>query len=168
MVLVKSTPELRERQLVTEEQARAIDARWQTYHARNEQARTVRKFGGDSRPLSEIAVDPSNHDHGRMANHNLALTAAKSGQPFLDLLRRAKRHDLLALTTWSGTVDIPKVRIGAGRKPSCPACAAHADRVYSLADALRDDPLPCSGCTCTMLDSAPGFCTCMYLAEFDD
>lgn len=183
LIYVKSTPDNREKRLMTEADAQKAEAQWISYHLRGQFITMLYPFGfgekeieaekslgakSDSEAveilLNRIASSAKDLHDRKMAYYQLALLAEEEGRPFHDLLAEAARCEL----TRYKKDGVEKVEIlTAGPGNSCPECEAQAGRVSQIRDVLRLMPLPCPNCTKTLLGTSVGFCRCRYVAAFD-
>lgn len=53
------------------------------------------------------------------------------------------------------------------QRSACATCQAVADRFYSIAEALKIQPIPCRACRFAITATEPfGLCRCMYVAAY--
>lgn len=183
VVCPKSTPEHREKRLMTEAQADEAERLWEQYQLRQRALSTLSTFGLDQthlekqlksgarsdteavaallRSVAESAKDL--HDR-KMAFYQLAVAAEGEGLPYQDYLAHVAKSALLRYQQ-SG---VRKVEIlSAGHGNACPRCQLQNGRILTVSEALREMPIPYSGCTQTLTGGTPGFCRCCYVAAFD-
>jgi uncharacterized Zn finger protein (UPF0148 family) len=179
-IYVKSTPEDREKRLMTEVQAEDAERRWSAYHERQKSISVLQTVGlaesdlereraqgraTDSEAvvaiLIRVAATAKKLHERKMAYYQLASYAEKEGRPFHEFLTEAVRCELLIYkqTPVVTTVEI----LTAGPANACAECDAQRGKVFSIDEALRTMPLPCPRCTRTLLGARPGFCRCTWL-----
>lgn len=185
VIFVKSTPQDRRRQLVTEREAQEIEAQWAAYHERQESLRLLQPFGftepdieneigkGESRKsdsqtvfslLERVTYNSGDLHAQKMAFYEMALIAEKQGKPFRGFLAEAARRELLRYKQH----NVKRVEIlTAGPGNACAQCEAQAHKIFDIDDAVRLTPIPCPACTGTLVGSIPGFCRCSYVADLE-
>jgi len=183
VVCPKSTPEHREKRLMTEVEAEEAEGLWDKYQQRRSALFTLSSFGLSETHLEEqlktggksaadvvaalllsVAESATDLHDRKMAFYQLALAAEREGHAFCEHLANAAMCELLRYQQ-SG---VQKVEIlSAGEGNACPQCQSQNGRVLSIVDALREMPIPCSHCIHTLVGDAPGFCRCCYVAAFD-
>jgi len=97
---------------------------------------------------------------------SMALQLDRENRDFSAQLREANRMRLLAIQQkarespglYSG------VSIGSGK--GCEACEKLDGKRFTLEEAIRLQPLPCPDCTFTLKSGRPGWCRCLYFADF--
>jgi len=95
-----------------------------------------------------------------------ALTADKEGCPFRDHLIESARDTLLLYKRFAPDI---KVTIStAGRRHACSACKTQSGKVFSIDEALRLMPLPCSTCSFSLFSTHPGYCRCIWLPVVEE
>lgn len=183
MIFIKSTPQDRRKQLVTESEAQKIEAQWAAYHERQESLRFLQPFGfterdieneiGDGESsksdsqavfslLERVTCSSADLHEQKMAFYEMALIAEKQGKPYRPFLAEAARRELLRYKQH----NVKGVEIlTAGPGNACPQCEAQAHKIFDIDDALHLMPIPCAACTRTLVGSIPGFCRCSYVAD---
>lgn len=95
----------------------------------------------------------------------MALQLDRENRDFSAQLREAARMKLLAIQQLErespGIVSGVSISSGGG----CEACERLDGSRFSLADAIRLQPLPCPDCTFTLKSGRPGWCRCLYLVD---
>ncbi|WP_416817781.1 hypothetical protein [Denitromonas sp.] len=183
MVYPKATPKNRAKRLMTEAEAKEAELLWGAYEQRQRAVSTLSAFDLSERELENrmrlgartdvealksilLAVANTSVDlhHRKMAHYQLAILEERDGQPYREHLAWAAKYQLLRFEQ----DGVQKVRIlTAGELDSCPSCQSQSGRVLSVGDALCQMPIPCAGCTRTLVGEAPGFCRCMYVADLN-
>ncbi len=182
-IYIKSTPDNREKRLMTEAQAAEAEKQWSYYHQRqrflillqpfglgdrdieNEKARGVEKdIEAVSSILARVAVSTKDLNERKMAFYELALLAEEKGKPFHDFLVEAARSELLRYKQ-HGVAKVEILTSGPGN--SCPECETNARKIFGVDDALHLMPLPHPRCTHTIAGARPGFCRCSYAPALD-
>ncbi len=178
-IYIKSTPNNRERRLMTETQAEEAEKQWSSYHQRQRFLVLLQPFGLGERDignekargaqsdteavtsiLARVAASTKDLHERKMAFYELALLAEEGGKPFREFLIEAARSELLRYKKQG----VAKVEIlTAGPDNSCPECEAQARKVVHIDEALRLTLLPCPTCTRTLAGTRPGFCRCSYV-----
>jgi hypothetical protein len=181
---VKSTPDDRDKRLMTEAQAQEAERQWNAYHIRQKSISVLQSVGlGESdlerertqsettdseavvAILTRVAATAEKLHERKMAFYQLAACAEKDGQPFHEFLTEAARCELLI---YKQTRAVTKVEIlTAGPGNSCAECEAQRGEIFPIDEALRLMPLPCPTCSRTLLGTRPGFCRCTWLPAFD-
>jgi len=178
-IYVKSTPEIRDKRLMTEAQAEEAEKLWNAYHLRQESIATLLSVGLDEKDLQQERALGAGTDseavvallrrfaaateklHLRSsAFRHLAIYADKEGEPFYDLLAEAARSQVLRLKE----SRVTKVEIlTGGPDSSCAECETQAGKIFTVGEALRLMPLPCRDCTSVLFSTRPGYCGCTYI-----
>ncbi len=179
-VFVKSTPEDRNKRLMTEAAATEAERRWTAYNLRQDSLRTLYPFGFGEHELEQWlafgytepesvklflrSVAENSHDlHQRkMAYSSLALCSDKEGQPYRELLLQAAQCELLLLKQRS----VSKVEIlTAGPGNACSQCEGLHGQIWEIDEALKVMPIPCPQCTRKLFSDRSEFCSCLYVAD---
>ena len=95
-----------------------------------------------------------------------ALQGDREGQPFRAHLIEHARDTLLQYQRLAP--DLTVTISTAGRHNACAACEAQARKTFSIEEALRLMPLPCSTCSFTLFSTHAGFCRCLWLPVVAD
>lgn len=178
-IYIKSTPDNRERRLMTETQVEVAEKQWSSYHQRQRLLVLLQPFGLSDRDienekargaqsdteavtsiLARVAASTKDLHERKMAFYELALLAEEGGQPFREFLVEAARSALLRYKK-QGVTKVEILTAGPGN--SCPECEAQAQEVIYIEEALRLMLLPCPSCTRTLAGTRPGFCRCSYV-----
>ncbi len=178
-IFVKTRPDTRERVLATAEEAQAIEAEWaaraqsqateglvRRYHL-DEAIFQQRRATAGAPPDRDIIWGMFNEDlhallkrgdlHGAKCRYyEMALFVGEEDRNFIGLLEACHRADL-QLMKLSG---IKRVQIAAS--VGCDACRSQDGKVFTVDEALRTVPLPCTSCTMVVVGTRPGFCRCLY------
>jgi hypothetical protein len=187
-IFVKSLPTTRERVLVTEDQARAIDAEWTAHYQSRaiehwlnrydlrvdvfRERRAARHdirdrdiiWGMFNEQLQEL-MRQGDFQGLKIRYYQMALFVAEEDRDFVDLLSASHQMELRRYAQF-GVVN--RVRISsAGAGNACAACLRLDGQMFTIEEALRTMSLPCKSCTSVVVGSRPGFCRCQYLAVVD-
>jgi hypothetical protein len=84
------------------------------------------------------------------------------GENFADTLRLARKMELYHYR--EGGVD----KVAVLSTNCCPECAALHHKVFSVADALNEMPLPCHSCISESRQGGKRFCLCVYGPYIED
>ena len=188
-IYVKTLPKTREKVLVTESQAKEIEAQWSVISANQERENWLAEF--NSLGISEIEYyqgkDQLSAKLGREANTKEVawalfnkVIASKSDLQFLKMTyyRMAlfldeeskdprpflEKHSETELMQYKQSGVVKKVSIlAAGEGDSCSACQKQNGKTYTIEEALRLMPIPCKNCTKTLNSDRAGFCRCCYV-----
>ncbi len=153
---------------------------WHAHHERQKALSVLQSFGLGEKDLSSakqqgeasdsgavvailkrIAAEAEKLHERKMAFYYLATYAERDGLPFVQYLTEASRCELL---TYKQTGRVKKVEIlTAGPGNACPECEAQRAKVFTIDEALRAMPLPCSACSRKLLGTQAGFCRCTWL-----
>ncbi len=177
---VKSTPDNREKRIMTEAEALDAEAEWSEYHEHNRFVSALSGFGltekdllkaqkglFKKKPLREayhdllMSITEKHKDYGNryMAHGQLALELCKAGNDFLNHLKEAAKYELLRLKS----MGVKKVEISTtGEGNGCVQCQEQANIEFNIDEALESMPIPCE--SCTHADIGDGFCRCCYIA----
>jgi len=171
---------------MTEEQANAADAEWNTYHQSREnlnilqavgltEADLVREKKGvfskktDQQALWALLEKTAKKNHDlhkkKMAYHYMAIISEKEGREFFPYLAEAARCELLRYK--QSKIQYVKV-LTAGHGNACTICEQQEGHVFPIHDALKKMPIPCKQCTYTLTGGKSGFCRCCYIAAIDE
>ena len=112
------------------------------------------------------AVGRATHQQAKVGWYRWALLEAALGRSHLEAGREARRHELLDYQTTAERIGIPAA-VSILSTGACAACAALDGRRFSVEEALRLMPLPCTGCTTALRTGARNFCRCGYLFDFN-
>lgn len=180
---VKSSPQDRVKRLVTEEEAKRLEAEWETYQHKQY---VLQQFGVSEEEYDAVYRQmASNHGqeeaewhagykiltdqltqaedhHGRkMGNLRLAIWAEKHAQDFRLYLTAMFKEELLELQAQPGIVV--GIEIRASTLPGvCDVCQSSNGQRLSVDEALRLMPLPHQGCQCEGSEGGMGYCRCEY------
>jgi uncharacterized Zn finger protein (UPF0148 family) len=185
-IYVKRAPGESEKRLVTEAQAAEIEAQWNTrseeraadefchlYHIDPHRYARVRDtLAKSTEPASlrwnteyflarERAATESDLQMRKMLYFHLSRLCEhkKLYRDRRDFL--VKMHES-ELERYQGSMGaIVGVRVSGGNR-ACPVCQAHNGKRYTVEQALAEQPLPCTGCTCGETGNDPGLCQCYY------
>jgi hypothetical protein len=183
-IFVKTLPSTRERVLVTEDQAQAIEAEWTAiYHSSAIEGLALHYHLDVDvfRARRAARSDLSDHDiiwgmfnedlqslmkqgdlHGLSCRYyEMALFAGGEDRDFTQLLEACHKMSLSALKATGG---VEKVQIMTCGSDSCEACQNLDGKTLTIDEALHTMPLPCKGCTMNVVGTRPGFCRCLYTA----
>lgn len=110
------------------------------------------------------------NDYGSMSRvyYNMALFLGEEGKDFFVMLQESAKMRLLEIET--ETKDIGKrikVRINTGGEGSCENCRKLEEKVFTLKEAMEQNPIPYKECTYKMFGGAKGFCRCLYLFHIE-
>ena len=187
-ILVKTLLDTRERVLVTEEQARSIEATWDAHYQRRVAEQAVQRYALSlevfrarraaypdraDRDLIWSMFNESiealirSGDFGALKSryYEMALFCAQDNRSFTHLLEKSHEMELRSYLE-SGVVQNVEVQ-SAGHGNSCSACLRLHGTVFRIAEALQIKPLPCSECTTDVVGTKAGFCRCCYIAVID-
>jgi hypothetical protein len=178
----------RERVLLTEDQAHAIEVEWAAhYHSRAldhwlsrydlsvdvfRERRAARHDIGDRDIIwgmfnehLQVLMKQSDFHGLKSRYYQMALFVAEEDRGFIDLLAASHQMELRGYQQM-GLVS--RVQISAaGRGNACAACLRLDGNVLAIDEALRTMPLPCKTCTSVVVGTRPGFCRCLYVAVVD-
>lgn len=182
-VYIKSTPDNRDRRLMTKVQAIDAEEKWRLYHVRQKSLSSLFAFGlieqdidkerslgakSDSEAvislITRVANETQDLHKRKMALSQLAVYAEEEGKPFHEYLVEATICELWRYKQ-QGVKKVEILTAGAGN--ACPECEAHAGETFEIDEALRLMPLPCLTCKRTISGTRPGFCRCSYVPAFD-
>ncbi len=182
-IYVKSTPDNRNKPIMTEPQATAAEGEWNSYNIRQRSLSALFPFGlterdiqrerdlgaaGDREAvislLASVERETDDLHKRKMALGLLAVYAEEDGRPFHQYLLQANLCELLRYKQ----MRVKKVEIlTSGPGNVCKECETNAHKVFEIEDAIRLMPLPHPTCTRTIAGKRPGFCRCSYVPAFD-
>lgn len=181
-IYVRTLPSTREKVLVTESRASEIEEEWGRIHWRNrwfgdlaslgiteEEIAATRKkapYRINDADLVWSLLNKAAHESARnqdfhrlkRANYSMALFLDEEGRDFRHVLAEAAKSELW----YYRQQGVKAVRILTAGESSCEVCREHDGKVYSIAEALQQMPIPVPGCTHRMTGPA-GFCRCTYV-----
>ncbi len=183
VIFVKSTPDNREKRLMTAAAAQEAESLWERYHSRQAAISILFPFSATEtdieqqlrdgavsdrdavrRILTRVAQETANLHIKKMAYGRLAAFAEENGQPFRELLMSSIRCELLRYRN----IGVRRVEIlTAGHGNACAVCEGNNGRVFLIDQALRSMPLPNSSCSRSVAGKVPGFCRCGYIPVVD-
>lgn len=183
VIFVKSTPDNREKRLMTDAYAQEAESLWGRYNARQAAVSILFPFGMTEtdieQQLREGAVsdrdavrrillkvsEVTNNLHMRkMAYGRLAAFAEEDGQSFHEFLMSSVRCELLQYRS----MGVNRVEIlTAAHRNVCATCEVNKGKVFHIDEALRSMPLPNSSCTKSIAGKVGGFCRCGYIPVID-
>ncbi|MDP2949452.1 MAG: hypothetical protein Q8P22_07930 [Chloroflexota bacterium] len=159
-VFVKVKPSDRRRYLVTEEQAREIEAEWAQYHRRQKDE----SWAALNRQLQE-AMRRSDWQEMSGLYFQMASQLFEEGRESFRLARLARECKLKAYQE-SGVVEV--VQILACLAESCPACRALHGKRFAIKQALQEMPIPVETCSTWKEEGRThGWCRCHYAAVIE-
>jgi uncharacterized Zn finger protein (UPF0148 family) len=178
-IYVKSTPDNRNKRIMTEAQAISAEEKWDLYNARQSSLSVLFPFELTEQDIERERVLGATDDreavislvtcverktndlHKRkMSLLLLAAYAEEDGRPFHEYLIKAKLCEL----HYYKQSHVKRVEIlTAGSGNACTECESNAQKVFEIDDALRIMPLPHPMCTRTIAGKRPGFCRCSYI-----
>jgi len=187
-IFVKTLLDTRERVLVTEEQARSIEAAWTVHYQRRAAEQAVQRYGLSLEEFrAQRAAQPDRTDRdliwsmfnqsvqdlmraGDLAGlksryYEMALFCAEEDRPFAHLLEKSHEMELRSYLQ-SGVVQNVEI-LSAGEGNACSPCLQLHGRCFSVTEALESKPLPCRACTTVVVGTKAGFCRCCYVAVVD-
>lgn len=180
-VFVKTRPSDRQRVLVTEDEAKKIEAEWERTNWLDRWLRDLESLGVTREDFEKerskrVGGKTGDRDTIWALFNRVALESMKAGRSgpywsmamfleeedrdFLTLRQQASKENLQEYER-SGVVKNVEV-LAAGN--SCPSCAALNGRVFTIEEALQTMPILCRECTYKLRDdSARGWCRCVWL-----
>lgn len=179
-IYVKRSPDDTEKRLLTEEQAKEVEAKWAKYQAHQDYIRILSSFGFSEKDLEKekhlsseksekeivfallqkIANQDKDLHRRKMACYEMALILEKEDGDFKPFLEHAARNELLNYQRRG----VNKVEVlSAGKGNSCETCGAQSGKRFAIEEALQVMPIPCRNCTTTLVGNKPGFCRCTYV-----
>ena len=190
-IFVKTDPDTRERLIVTEQEARKIEDRWQKIQYIPRLLGNLKDYGITEQDFLErkkIFYEKNKfeaHDNDiawsiynelitkniddfsklKMLYYDMALLLFYENKDFIDTLRESKKMELMEFEDKN---IINKIIISsAGEKNACEECLKLDGRILTIDEALNEMPLPNIKCKNNMFsDRSEGFCRCMYLPYF--
>lgn len=190
-IFVKGTPNDRVKRLMTEAEANEADVLWQAHGEHNQFVKTLQSLGLSEADLSKesnrisplksekeafltllerVANKGEDMHHRKMAAGAAMWEACKARNDYHPYLIAHHKYQLLEIAA-CGPTNVHRVRIvasGPGGK-ACTACHAASGLALNLADELKNQTLPHSGCQCPgYWPDQTGVCRCYYEIVFDD
>lgn len=182
-IYVKSTPDKRNKRIMTEAQAMAAEKEWDLHNTRQRSLSVLFSFGLTERDIEKerglgavddteavislvtrIERETDDLHKRKMALLLLAAYAEEDGKPFYEYLVFANLCQLLRYKQG----QVKKVEIlTAGPGNSCTECESNAQKIFKIEEALQFMPLPNPKCTRTITGKHPGFCRCGYVPVVD-
>lgn len=181
-IYVKSTPDNRNKRIMTEAQAMAAEKEWDLYNIRQISISVLLPFGLTEQDIERerglgaiddrkavislvTGVEKETDDlHQRkMSLLLLAAYAEEDGRPFHEYLTKANICELHYYKQ-SGVKRVEILTAGHGN--ACTECESNSKKVFEIDDALRIMPLPQPACTRTIAGKRLGFCRCSYIPAF--
>ncbi len=111
---------------------------------------------------NEITKSIGDLHRQQMLYYQMALFLNEEGRNPSQLIEQSNQ---VYLQSYKLSGIVKKVGIIAGEK-SCPECQENAKKIYSLEDAIKNNPIPCQKCTHVMEPGKYSFCRCCYSASF--
>jgi hypothetical protein len=99
----------------------------------------------------------------RMIYYEMALFLYQEGRDFFDVLQDSAK---MRLVEYKQSGIIKKVKVTTV-SDSCTECQKLKNQIFTIDEALEKMPIPIRNCTHQMKDGQPGWCRCIYVAEFD-
>lgn len=185
-IYVKSTPDNRDRRMMTKSEAQDAEIKWSEYHEQKRILSVLQEFGiteknlekeqrrfSSRKPLREVysillkRVAEKHKDFScrSRAHHQIALDLSKENGNFLPHLKEVAKYELLRLKFFmenSSIVDSSKVKISAGHSGVCNQCKKQDNLILDINEALSSMPIPCKSCS-----NRDGFCRCWYVNIID-
>lgn len=178
-IFVKSTPENRERRLMTQAQAEEAEGAWELRAALKDAENVLAVVGRGDRHgelqgaidadevrreltvmVAEVAASAAPAQMRKMAHLHLAATLARRGdENFCVHLRQAAHCELERIADTGLNVDLVDIMPGS----DATVCLATARRSVPLHVARRESPIPNPDCPRGFGAIERGYCTCGYL-----
>ena len=160
---------VRNRELVSEERAKIIDAlkrleiseKQFDYYKKSK----IKKLGYESNHIDlikgifEVQIKEIKDLHyKKMQYYSMAIIMNENKQDSFYYLQQAAKAELQNLKKM-GTEEVELIG------GSCPSCQQLKGKVFKVDEALEQMPIPNKNCTHILYDKKRGFCRCLYLAS---
>lgn len=189
-IYIKNIPSKKGRFLVTEEDAKKIDAEWEKIHNIDARYYPIREWldflsrYGITREDFDNRHKAFSEKHEALVNDNDVIWSLYNEL----IAKTTDYHDLkmiyynmaillnkegkeffhilqlsskMQLMTMK-QMDIKKVEISTAGEGSCESCRKLEGRIFRIEDALEKMPIPCKKCNMEVFTEGKGFCRCMY------
>lgn len=172
VIFVKSSPDNREKRLMTESQANEAELSWSNYHTINKYKQNLKPLGITGNEfesvskkfnnlfdtyihiLQQISQEHQEHHFRKTAYYLIAIEYFNLGEEFAPFLKAAQHEALMEYKN----KGVNKVEIRtAGQDYACSKCLNQEGNIYDINTAIKEMPLPCLNC------EKNGFCRCTYL-----
>lgn len=176
-IYVRSKPRVFSTTLLTKDESMAVDwfnkleyqgiEQWDFINKREE---LTKKFGKSSNStdiiwglFNQLVLKANDPASLKLIYYEMALFLYQEGRDFFDVLQDSAK---MRLVEYKQSGIIKKVKVTTV-SDSCAECQKLKNQIFTIDEALEKMPIPIRNCTHQIKDGQPGWCRCIYVAEFD-